>query len=244
MRAKPASPPRALAVARQQRTKSWELRAAMSMARLWRDQGKRRPSVRSPLHARDCRDNCDRPSRARTARCWLGGNTKAPASPAFGHFNFHSLSAAISSGASGTVRVPASVSGGPISFQRSARWRTLAREDSRRRRGQSNAGSRWRVLAHDSAPAVLKFELQRQCALAGKIRQVKHGAHADLATSRGLIVGAGMSAPPGRWRELTNTPATSRASPVQGDVRRGRGNRRSRRRAAISCALRWRCPRP
>jgi predicted ATPase len=31
----------ALAVARQQRTKSWELRAAMSMARLWRDQGKR-----------------------------------------------------------------------------------------------------------------------------------------------------------------------------------------------------------
>jgi predicted ATPase len=33
---------RALAVARQQRTKSWELRAAMSMARLWRDQGKRK----------------------------------------------------------------------------------------------------------------------------------------------------------------------------------------------------------
>jgi class 3 adenylate cyclase/predicted ATPase len=32
---------RALAVARQQQTKSWELRAAMSMARLWRDQGKR-----------------------------------------------------------------------------------------------------------------------------------------------------------------------------------------------------------
>jgi tetratricopeptide (TPR) repeat protein len=31
---------RALAVARQQQTKSWELRAAMSMARLWRDQGK------------------------------------------------------------------------------------------------------------------------------------------------------------------------------------------------------------
>jgi class 3 adenylate cyclase/predicted ATPase len=30
----------ALAVARQQQTKSWELRAAMSMARLWRDQGK------------------------------------------------------------------------------------------------------------------------------------------------------------------------------------------------------------
>ena len=37
---------RALAVARQQRAKSWELRAAMSMARLWRDQGK-------PQQARD-----------------------------------------------------------------------------------------------------------------------------------------------------------------------------------------------
>ena len=32
---------RALAVARKQQAKSWELRAAMSMARLWRDQGKR-----------------------------------------------------------------------------------------------------------------------------------------------------------------------------------------------------------
>jgi predicted ATPase len=32
---------RALAVARQQNAKSWELRAAMSMARLWRNQGKR-----------------------------------------------------------------------------------------------------------------------------------------------------------------------------------------------------------
>ena len=30
---------RALAVAREQRAKSWELRAAMSMARLWCDQG-------------------------------------------------------------------------------------------------------------------------------------------------------------------------------------------------------------
>jgi len=29
-------------VAREQQAKSWELRAAMSMARLWRDQGKRR----------------------------------------------------------------------------------------------------------------------------------------------------------------------------------------------------------
>jgi tetratricopeptide (TPR) repeat protein len=32
---------RALIVARQQQAKSWELRAAMSLARLWRDQGKR-----------------------------------------------------------------------------------------------------------------------------------------------------------------------------------------------------------
>ncbi len=32
---------RALAVGRQQQAKSWELRAAMSMAQLWRDQGKR-----------------------------------------------------------------------------------------------------------------------------------------------------------------------------------------------------------
>jgi class 3 adenylate cyclase/tetratricopeptide (TPR) repeat protein len=33
---------RAIAIARQQQAKSWELRASMSMARLWRDQGKRR----------------------------------------------------------------------------------------------------------------------------------------------------------------------------------------------------------
>ena len=32
---------RALAIARQQQAKSWQLRAATSMARLWRDQGKR-----------------------------------------------------------------------------------------------------------------------------------------------------------------------------------------------------------
>jgi predicted ATPase len=32
---------RALSVAREQQAKSWELRAAMSMARPWRDQGKR-----------------------------------------------------------------------------------------------------------------------------------------------------------------------------------------------------------
>ena len=37
---------RALAVARQQQAKSWELRAAMSLARLWRDQGKKQRSAR------------------------------------------------------------------------------------------------------------------------------------------------------------------------------------------------------
>jgi predicted ATPase len=36
-----ASFKRAISVARQQQAKSWELRAAMSMARLCRDQGKR-----------------------------------------------------------------------------------------------------------------------------------------------------------------------------------------------------------
>jgi predicted ATPase len=36
-----ASFERAFAVARAQQAKSWELRAAMSMARLWRDRGKR-----------------------------------------------------------------------------------------------------------------------------------------------------------------------------------------------------------
>jgi predicted ATPase len=32
---------RALVIARQQQAKAWELRAAMSLGRLWRDQGKR-----------------------------------------------------------------------------------------------------------------------------------------------------------------------------------------------------------
>jgi predicted ATPase len=32
---------RAIAIAREQKAKSWELRAATSMARLWRDQGRR-----------------------------------------------------------------------------------------------------------------------------------------------------------------------------------------------------------
>jgi predicted ATPase len=36
---------KALSVARQQQAKSWELRAAMSMARLWREQGKREEAL-------------------------------------------------------------------------------------------------------------------------------------------------------------------------------------------------------
>jgi predicted ATPase len=35
----------ALSVARQQQAKSWELRAATSLARLWRDQGKRNEAL-------------------------------------------------------------------------------------------------------------------------------------------------------------------------------------------------------
>ena len=44
---------RALAVARQQQAKSWELRAAMSLARLWRDQGKVREAreLLAPVYA-------------------------------------------------------------------------------------------------------------------------------------------------------------------------------------------------
>jgi predicted ATPase len=43
---------RALAVARHQHAKSWELRAAMSLARLWRDQGKVREAreLLAPLY--------------------------------------------------------------------------------------------------------------------------------------------------------------------------------------------------
>jgi predicted ATPase len=44
---------RALGVARQQQAKSWELRAAMSLARLWRDQGKVQPAreLLAPVYA-------------------------------------------------------------------------------------------------------------------------------------------------------------------------------------------------
>jgi predicted ATPase len=35
---------RAIAIARERKGKSWELRAAMSLARLWCDQGKRQPA--------------------------------------------------------------------------------------------------------------------------------------------------------------------------------------------------------
>jgi predicted ATPase len=44
---------RAVGVARQQQAKSWELRAAMSMARLWRDQGKQNEArdLLAPIYA-------------------------------------------------------------------------------------------------------------------------------------------------------------------------------------------------
>ena len=42
---------RALGIAREQKAKSWELRSAMSMARLWRDQGKRRQHAHELLAA-------------------------------------------------------------------------------------------------------------------------------------------------------------------------------------------------
>ena len=43
---------RAIAIARAQQAKSWELRAAMSLARLWRDQGKRdaAPDLLAPVY--------------------------------------------------------------------------------------------------------------------------------------------------------------------------------------------------
>jgi predicted ATPase len=43
---------RALAVARQQQAKSWELRASMSLARLWRSQGKVQQArkLRAPVY--------------------------------------------------------------------------------------------------------------------------------------------------------------------------------------------------
>ena len=43
---------RALAVARKQQARSWELRTAMSLARLWRDQGKRDEAreLLAPVH--------------------------------------------------------------------------------------------------------------------------------------------------------------------------------------------------
>jgi predicted ATPase len=40
---------RALAVARQQQAKSWELRAATSLARLWRGQGKQARDLLAPI---------------------------------------------------------------------------------------------------------------------------------------------------------------------------------------------------
>ena len=41
-----------VSVARKQQPKSWELRAATSMARLWRDQGKRDEARLAPVYSR------------------------------------------------------------------------------------------------------------------------------------------------------------------------------------------------
>jgi tetratricopeptide (TPR) repeat protein len=68
---------RALAVARQQKAKSWELRAAMSMARLWRDQGKAREAreLLAPVHARGrCQASIASRDRARN-RCGSSART-------------------------------------------------------------------------------------------------------------------------------------------------------------------------
>ena len=45
-------PPRALAVAKRQNAKTWELLTAMNLARLWRDQGKRTEArdLLAPIH--------------------------------------------------------------------------------------------------------------------------------------------------------------------------------------------------
>jgi predicted ATPase len=60
---------RALTVARQQQAKSWELRAAMSMARLWRDQGKREAAreLLAPVYVR--RDSMAARSARSSPRC-------------------------------------------------------------------------------------------------------------------------------------------------------------------------------
>ena len=62
---------RALAVARQQQAKSWELRAAMSLARLWRDQGKASKRVNCWLRfTGGLRRGSTRATSRRRRRCW------------------------------------------------------------------------------------------------------------------------------------------------------------------------------
>jgi hypothetical protein len=63
---------RALAVARQQQAKSWELRAAMSMARLWRDQGKRDEArdLLAPVYGWFTEGHNTRDLKEAKARCW------------------------------------------------------------------------------------------------------------------------------------------------------------------------------
>ena len=62
----------ALAIAREQKAKSWELRAAMSMARLWRDQGKRQQArdLLAPIYGWFT-EGFDTLTSRRRKRCWM-----------------------------------------------------------------------------------------------------------------------------------------------------------------------------
>jgi len=72
---------RALAVAREQSARIWELRAGATLARLWRDQGKRTEGPR-PARA-DLRlvhrKASTRRSLRRRRRCWSSSRSDAPA---------------------------------------------------------------------------------------------------------------------------------------------------------------------
>jgi predicted ATPase len=75
---------RALAVAREQQAKSWELRAAMSMARLWRDQGKPQLAhdLLAPVHGwfTEGFDTLDLKRRRRYSTRSVKGNSRGPGS--------------------------------------------------------------------------------------------------------------------------------------------------------------------
>jgi predicted ATPase len=72
----------ALAVARAQQAKSWELRAAMSMARLWRDQGKRREARELRAPSRGLRRHCLSASPASRTRAYAtSAHLSTPTAP-------------------------------------------------------------------------------------------------------------------------------------------------------------------